>query len=54
MANRKISLKKNDLKQKKPERLFFQVCRGTESNCRHTDFQSGALPTELPRRFIIA
>ena len=24
-------------------------CRGTESNCRHGDFQSPALPTELPR-----
>ncbi len=24
--------------------------RGTESNCRHGDFQSPALPTELPRR----
>src|SRR5262249_18452389 len=24
--------------------------RGTESNCRHYDFQSYALPTELPRR----
>src|SRR5436190_1890262 len=23
--------------------------RGTESNCRHYDFQSYALPTELPR-----
>ena len=25
-------------------------CRGTESNRRHRDFQSRALPTELPRR----
>ena len=24
-------------------------CLRTESNCRHTDFQSVALPTELPR-----
>jgi hypothetical protein len=24
-------------------------CRGAESNCRHRDFQSRALPTELPR-----
>ena len=24
-------------------------CRGTESNCPHGDFQSPALPTELPR-----
>lgn len=23
---------------------------GTESNCRHADFQSAALPTELPSR----
>src|ERR1700719_1626679 len=23
-------------------------CPGTESNCRHADFQSAALPTELP------
>ena len=23
---------------------------GTESNCRHADFQSAALPTELPGR----
>ena len=28
-------------------------CRGTESNCRHGDFQSPALPTELPRRIKI-
>ena len=26
-------------------------CRGAESNCRHVDFQSTALPTELPRHF---
>ena len=25
-------------------------CPGTESNCRHADFQSAALPTELPGR----
>src|SRR5579883_2575290 len=25
-------------------------CAGTESNCRHGDFQSPALPTELPAR----
>ena len=24
-------------------------CRRAESNCRHEDFQSSALPTELPR-----
>ncbi len=23
-------------------------CQGAESNCGHPDFQSGALPTELP------
>jgi hypothetical protein len=28
--------------------LFFEWCPGTESNCRHVDFQSTALPTELP------
>jgi hypothetical protein len=28
----------------------FNGWRGTESNCRHRDFQSRALPTELPRR----
>ena len=26
-------------------------CRGAELNRRHTDFQSVALPTELPRHF---
>src|SRR6056297_3424295 len=26
--------------------------RGTESNCRHRDFQSPALPTELPRHLL--
>ena len=30
--------------------LDCQWCRGTELNCRHGDFQSPALPTELPRR----
>ncbi len=29
-------------------------CRGAESNCRHHDFQSCALPTELPRRQALA
>ena len=29
--------------------LIFQWCRGAESNCGHVDFQSTALPTELPR-----
>ena len=26
--------------------------RGTESNCRHTELQSVALPTELPRHIL--
>jgi hypothetical protein len=28
---------------------FWEWCRGAELNRRHTDFQSVALPTELPR-----
>jgi hypothetical protein len=32
---------------------IFLWCRGTELNCRHGDFQSPALPTELPRRVTI-
>jgi hypothetical protein len=28
--------------------LYNLWCPGTESNCRHEDFQSSALPTELP------
>ena len=28
---------------------LYYWCRGTELNCRHGDFQSPALPTELPR-----
>ena len=28
---------------------FKTECRGAELNCRHRDFQSRALPTELPR-----
>ena len=28
-------------------------CRGTELNCRHGDFQSPALPTELPRQRVV-
>jgi hypothetical protein len=31
-----------------------QKCRGTESNRRHKDFQSSALPTELPRHENVA
>ena len=32
--------------------LFPQWCLRAESNCRHTDFQSVALPTELPRQVV--
>ena len=28
----------------------FEWCLSTESNCGHKDFQSFALPTELPRQ----
>ena len=34
--------------------LWMLWWRGTESNCRHYDFQSYALPTELPRHAGIA
>jgi hypothetical protein len=30
----------------------MEWCRGTESNRRHEDFQSSALPTELPRLIV--
>ena len=30
---------------------YYRIkCRGAESNHRHADFQSAALPTELPRQ----
>jgi hypothetical protein len=29
-------------------------CRGTELNCRHQPFQGCALPTELPRHYVVA
>jgi len=32
------------------ELLPLKWCLRTESNCRHEDFQSSALPTELPRQ----
>ena len=34
---------------KKTVAIKSKWCRGTESNCPHGDFQSPALPTELPR-----
>ncbi len=36
-----------------PKTLYIQWCPGTESNCRHEDFQSSALPTELPRQHFL-
>ncbi len=33
-----------------PLRPLIEKCRGPESNWGHADFQSAALPTELPRR----
>jgi hypothetical protein len=30
----------------------WKWCRGAELNRRHTDFQSVALPTELPRHYV--
>ena len=32
------------------EEFEIKKWRGTELNCRHADFQSAALPTELPAR----
>jgi len=37
-------------KRKKPPRRRLSWCPETESNCRHEDFQSSALPTELSGR----
>ena len=37
-----------------PLTLYIRWCRGTESNRRHEDFQSSALPTELPRLIVFA
>ena len=40
---------RKSLKLKKPSKEgFFKWCSGTGSNRRHEDFQSSALPTELP------
>ena len=36
------------------ELLPHTWCLRAESNCRHEDFQSSALPTELPRRVKLA
>ena len=33
-----------------PLAVHVRRCRGAELNCRHRDFQSRALPPELPRR----
>ena len=33
-------------------RMEYKWCLRAESNCRHTDFQSVALPTELPRQVV--
>ena len=38
------------LKQKTPPKGGASQCPETESNCRHEDFQSSALPTELSGR----
>ena len=37
------------MKTKKPPDLVAFSCRETGSNCRHRNFQSRALPTELSR-----
>jgi hypothetical protein len=37
---------------KNGEKEAICLCPGTESNCLHTDFQSVALPVELPGRFL--
>ena len=37
-------------KKKAPPERGFLMCPGTDLNRRHADFQSAALPTELPGR----
>ena len=37
-----------------PKRVCYFWCLGAESNHRQADFQSAALPTELPRRLLTA
>ena len=39
---------------KTPRFPCISLCPGTESNCLHTDFQSVALPVELPGRMLSA
>jgi hypothetical protein len=39
---------------RRPTRAAKRWCAGTESNRRHGDFQSPALPTELPARFLVS
>ena len=41
------------MQKKKQAYCLFGKWLGTESNRRHTDFQSVALPTELPSRYVI-
>ncbi len=42
--------RRSDPEKKRPRiATLISWCRGTELNCRHGDFQSPALPTELPR-----
>ena len=46
--------KPKSIKRKSPVNTLFtglkKWCRETELNCRHADFQSAALPTELSRQ----
>src|SRR5690606_14144149 len=39
-------------RNKKPRLREVSGCPGTDSNHRHADFQSAALPTELPGRLL--
>ena len=40
----------NHYRQASKIRQVYEWCLRTESNRRHEDFQSSALPTELPRQ----
>ena len=42
------------LSKRRSGRWRRKWCLGAESNHRHADFQSAALPTELPRRLALA